>query len=212
MLYDISRTISPQTAVWPGDHPFRVEHALDISAGSSINLTTMTLSPHTATHADAYYHYQSGGAHPAQMPLAAYLGPAYVVRTDQRDGPLFPSDFPSLAAIPTIERLLVHSHVSHLPDTDFPREFPYLSVELIAWLADKSTRLIGLDSPSVDHLDSKDLPCHHALQAHQMVNLELICLRDVPDGVYELVALPLKVDSVCGSPVRAVLRPLASSV
>jgi arylformamidase len=33
-------------------------------------------------------------------------------------------------------------------------------------------------------------------------------LRDVPDGDYDLTALPLKLDGACGSPVRAILRPL----
>jgi arylformamidase len=41
-----------------------------------------------------------------------------------------------------------------------------------------------------------------------MVNIELLQLRGVPDGRYELAALPLKLDQACGSPVRAVLRPL----
>ena len=69
-------------------------------------------------------------------------------------------------------------------------------------------RLIGLDSPSVDDFTSKDLPCHHALRRFGLVNLELVQLRGVPDGDYDLTALPLKLDDACGSPVRAVLRTL----
>ena len=81
-------------------------------------------------------------------------------------------------------------------------------MELVDWLAEMHYRLIGLDSPSVDALDSKELPCHHALWRHKIVNLESLLLRDVPDGAYELIALPLKLDLVCGSPVRAVLRSI----
>jgi arylformamidase len=39
-----------------------------------------------------------------------------------------------------------------------------------------------------------------------MVNLENLVLRGVPDGDYELIALPLKLDEACASPVRAILR------
>lgn len=204
MLYDITRTITPQTAVWPGDANFRFEHALDMRNGSSVNLTTVTLSPHTGSHADAYYHYTPDGAHPAQMPLDAYLGAARVIHVERRDGALVPAE---LGEIPAgTERILIRSHVSDLPDDVFPQEFPYLSAALIAWLATLGVKLIGLDSPSVDAFDSKALPSHNALRQHGIVNLELLQLRDVPAGDYELIALPLKLDGVCGSPVRAVLR------
>lgn len=206
-LYDITRTVTPQTAVWPGDTPYSVEPVASITGGSSVNLTTICLSPHTGTHADAYFHYERDGEHPVAMPLDAYLGRARVVTVTRRDGPLTPADFAGVD-LTGAERLLVHSHVSDLGDDVWPDEFPYLSVDLIEWLATLGVRLIGLDSPSVDEFTSKDLPCHHALRRFGLVNLELVQLRGVPDGDYELTALPLKLDLACGSPVRALLRPL----
>lgn len=206
-LYDITRTVSPATHVWPGDSPFSAAHVLRKAEGASVNLTTLTLSAHTGTHADAYYHYADDGAHPAAMPLEAYIGPARVVTVEKRQGLLTPHDFRHVS-LEGAERLLVHSWVSSLNDGQWPEIFPYLSLELIDWLAALGIRLIGLDSPSVDAFDSRDLPCHHAIRRHDMVNLETLFLRDVPDGDYELSALPLKLDGVCGSPVRAVLRTL----
>jgi arylformamidase len=207
MLYDISRTITPTTAVWPGDTPYHAQPQLQISAGASVNLTTLTFSPHTGTHVDAYYHYERAGAHPAAMPLEAYIGPARVVTVAKSDGPLVPDDLAHVD-LRGAERLLIHSPVSDLPDDAWPARFPYLSLELIAHLASLHIRLIGLDSPSVDAFESKDLLCHHALFRYRMVNIELLCLRGVPDGDYELIALPLKLDLACGSPVRALLRTL----
>lgn len=207
MLYDITRTVSPSIAVWPGDSQFQVEPILKLDAGSSVNLTALTLSPHTGTHMDAYFHYISGGIHPAAMPLEAYIGPARVISIDKTDGALLPEDF-AHHTLDGAQRVLVHSAVSEMDDTQWPRAFPYLSVTLIDWLAAMGVRLIGLDSPSVDAFDSTDLPCHRALHRYNMVNLELLNLRGVPDGDYELIALPLKLDLACGSPVRAVLRTL----
>lgn len=205
MLYDITRTISPTIAVWPGDTPFTLAHVMRLDEGSSVNLTTFTTTAHLGTHADAYYHYESAGAHPAGMPLDAYIGRARVVTVPKEDGPLLPEDFRHVD-LSQAERLLVHSAVSRLADREWPETFPYLSVELITWLAGLNIRLIGLDSPSVDAFTSTDLPCHHALNRHRMVNIELLQLDGVPDGDYELIALPLKLDGACGSPVRAVLR------
>lgn len=207
MLYDITRTVTPQTAVWPGDAPFQAVPQAEIARGMAVNLFTLTLSPHTGSHADAWYHYEADGAYPAEMPLDAYFGACRVVTVQRRNGALTTGDFPA-GSLDGVERLLVHSHVSALPDNVWPAEFPYASPELIAQLAAGGCRLIGLDSPSFDALDSTELPAHHALYRHQMVNLECLQMSGVPDGEYELIALPLKLGSVCGSPVRAILRSL----
>ena len=207
MIYDITRTITPSIAVWPGDTNYHVEPQLQLSEGVSVNLTTLTLSAHTGTHADAWFHYEENGKHPAQMPLDSYIGKALVHCVQKRNGTLTPDDFENLG-LDEVDAVLVHSHVSDLEDTQWAEEFPYLSVELIEWLAQYNIQLVGLDSPSVDAFDSTELPCHHALYAHKMVNLETLFLRDVPDGIYELIALPLKLDLACGSPVRAILREL----
>jgi arylformamidase len=202
MIYDITRRVTSTLPVWPGDTPFQVQHVLRKADGAAVNLTTLTTTAHLGTHADAYYHFQETGITIADMPLEAYIGPARVVTVQKQAGPLLPEDVPAAAGA---ERLLIHSPVSDL-DEVWPEHFPYLSVALIDWLAEQGTRLIGVDSPSVDAFDSQELPCHHALQRRGMVNLETLYLRAVPDGEYELIALPLRLEGACGSPVRAVLR------
>lgn len=202
MIYDITRRITPSLPVWPGDTPYQVTPVMRMADGDPVNLTTLTTTAHLGTHADAYFHYVAAGAYVADMPLEAYIGPARVVTVARVDGPLLPDD---IGDIEGVERLLIHSAVSDLAE-EWPQQFPYLSVPLIEWLAGAGVRLVGLDSPSIDAFESEDFPCHHALYRHGMVNLESLWLRDVPDGDYELVALPLKLDGACGSPVRAILR------
>lgn len=208
MIYDITRTVSPTTHPWPGDTAYSVAPVMKIVDGASVNLMTMTTTCHIGTHADAYYHYEDDGEHPAQMPLENYIGRARLVTVDKVDGALTLEDFTHVD-LAGGERLLIHSHVSDLPDEQWAEKIPYLSVELIEHLAKLDYKLIGLDSPSVDAYDTKELPCHHALRQHSIVNLEHLQLSNVPDGDYELIALPLKLDFACGSPVRAILRPLA---
>ncbi len=55
-------------------------------------------------------------------------------------------------------------------------------------------------------LESKRLPAHHAFARHRTRILENLNLQRVPDGEYELVALPLRIVDGDASPVRAVLR------
>ncbi len=207
LLYDISRTISPTLAVWPGDTPFTLTHTLRKTEGASVNLTTITLSPHTGSHADAPYHFNDHDLHPAQMPLEPFLGPAHVVTVTRRHGGITPQDL-AMHDLAGVQRLLLHTWVSEVRDEEWPQDFPYPTVELIDWLADRGAVLLGVDSPSVDSFESQDLPCHHRLRQRGLFHLETLQLAHVPDGVYELIALPLKFARTCGSPVRAVLRPL----
>ncbi len=206
-LYDISRTIGPELAVWPGDTRFSLKHVLRLDAGDNVNLTTLTMSAHTGSHADAPYHYDNNGEFIDAVPLNKYIGPAHVASITRRHGGIVPADFAGRNLV-GVERLLIHTWVSDLPDTHWPDDFPYPTLELVDWLAEQGVVLLGVDVPSVDRFDDAELPCHHRLYEHKIVNLETLLLRDVPDGLYELIALPLKIAGACGSPVRAVLRTL----
>ncbi len=75
-------------------------------------------------------------------------------------------------------------------------------------LADLGVRLIGIDTASIDPADSKALPSHQVIRRRGLRVLENLVLDDVPEGDYELIALPLKLTSADASPVRAVLRAL----
>jgi arylformamidase len=120
-------------------------------------------------------------------------------------GPLTLSDFPNLDWS-QVERLLVHSVASAKPADQFPTQFVYPSPELADFMAEHGIVLFGSDAPSMDDMASKTLPGHKALRRHRIAILEGLLLTDVPDGTYELIALPLKIEGGDGSPVRAILR------
>lgn len=206
-LFDITRTLSPTLAVWPGDTPFSAQVVSRVSQGEVSNLTTLTLSSHTGTHADAPYHVKDDGLTMAKVSLAAYIGPATVATVRRRAGPLTLADFPGFNWA-GVQRLLVHSEASAWPADRFLSEYVYPSPELVDFLAEQGVILFGSDAPSVDPVDSAALPGHHALIGHGIAILENLYLTGVPDGRYELVALPLKIEGGDGSPIRAILRTL----
>jgi len=207
-IIDISRTISTSTAVWPGDTPFSFRHALRIVDGADYNLTHISMSPHTGSHADAPWHFDDTGRHPAALPLEPYVGRAHVVSVHRKEGGIVPGDLASFDPA-GIERLLLRTWVSDLADEKWPGDFPFPTPELVSFLADRGLVLLGADFPSMDARDSRDLVCHRLLAARGVATLENLALAGVPDGVYELIALPLKFAHLCGSPVRAVLRTLS---
>jgi len=212
MLYDITPLVDEQLAVWPGDTPYRAEDQLRLEDGDPVHLSTITLSCHTGAHADAPCHYAKDGAGIDEAPLGAYLGPCVVVDVEPEDRAIRSRDLDEGIAVLGFplrgaERVLFRTGCTK-DRTVFPDPLACFTPELVEHCAAHEIVLMGLDSPSVDRFDSKDLPSHHALHAHGIVNLENLALDGVPAGRYELVALPLRLRGRDASPVRAVLRTL----
>jgi arylformamidase len=206
ILYDITPTVSEGLAVWPGDTPPTREVLLDMKAGANLTLSTLRATVHLGAHADAPSHYGVDAPSIESRALDTYLGPCQVVRSRIEPGARLSAD----AAPDPVRAERVLFATSTFPDPDrFNEDFAALSPELIARLHDRGVRLVGIDTPSVDPFPSKDLPCHRACLERDMAILEGIVLSNVPEGVYELIALPLKLAGFDASPVRAVLRSLA---
>ncbi len=202
---DISRKLAVGTAVWPGDSPFNLTRVLDRLAGDSVNLTTLILSAHTASHVDAPFHFADDGPTIEALDLEPFWGVAQVVTAHKRSGPLYPEDFVDYD-LSRVRRLLVRSAASDLNPQIFPKQFVYPSPELAEHLGSLGIILYGADTPSMDAWDSTTLEGHHALSRNGIAILEWLDLSKARDGIYELVALPLKIAGGDGSPVRAVLR------
>jgi arylformamidase len=191
--------------VWPGDTPPSREVLLDLASGDSVTLSTLRATVHLGAHADAPSHYAAGGRTIDHQPLVHYLGPCQVVRVQaahrQRIGPA------DLHGPITAERVLVCTGT--YPDfTTFRNDFAALAPDLIDWLHAKGVHLVGIDTPSVDLADDRQLVSHARCFAHDIAILEGLVLADVPEGHYELVALPLALVGFDASPVRAILRDL----
>jgi arylformamidase len=204
-IWDISRAVGESTAVWPGDTPFTRRWVMRIEDGSSCNVSTVTHSVHCGTHADAPFHFDPKGVTIDQVDLSRYVGPCLVMTAKSRDC-LRPSDLAALD-LAAAGRLLVRGP-DRLRDDQWKDDFFYCSVEAARVIAKSGLRLLGLDSPSMDFMSSKELEAHKALVAGGVAILESLDLSQVKDGRYELIALPLKMTGGDGSLVRAVLREL----
>jgi arylformamidase len=206
MIYDISPLISERLAVWPADTPPRREVLLDMKLGDNITLSTLHATVHLGAHADAPSHYGKDAAAIERRSLDYYLGPCQVLRVAVPPGTRITSSMlPRSVEAP---RVLVATGT--FPDPhQFNTDFAAFSAELVDHLHKHGVVLIGIDTPSVDLFDSKDLPSHQMFLRHDMAILEGLVLKDVPEGLYELIALPLRLEGFDASPVRAILRDLA---
>lgn len=215
-LYDISPLVHPGIPVWPGDTPFSVRRTSSIDATgadprpsgwASVTVSSIATTPHVGAHADAPLHTEENGAAIDELDLEPYLGrclvvavpPLALIGLEHLDGI-------DLAATP---RLLLKTRSvrdwTRFPD---PGGCSAIAPVLAERLGEAGVRLVGIDTPSVDPLDSKTLETHRIFNRYGVRNLENLLLGEVPPGAYELIALPLRLRGLDASPVRAVLLPM----
>ena len=207
MLRDISIPVSPGTPPWPGDTPFDCRWTWRIAEGASVNVSVASGSPHVGTHADAPLHVTDGAPASELLPLAPFLGRAIVVAVDAATEELTIEAIERRSPRRRIERLLLRTGRS-IADGTFPESWPAVTPDCARELLDRGLKLLGVDAPSVDARASTTLDVHRALFGGGAFVLENLDLRDVPDGEYELVALPQRVAGLDAAPVRAVLRSI----
>jgi arylformamidase len=175
-IYDVTRPLGPGAQIWPGDRAFSSGHTWRIAEGATVNVAHFTMSCQTATHIDAPYHFAEAGATSEHIPLEACVGPCVVVALAELGGV-------------DAERVLLKAAGGAPRPDQIPGHL----------------KLLGTDHVSVDPVDSKTLDAHHALWRQGAVILEGLDLSEVPPGVYQLCALPLKLVGLDAAPVRAIL-------
>lgn len=205
-LIDISPLIDVAIHVWPGDTPFVHTVNLDMHSGDNLTLSDIRTSVHVGAHTDAPSHYLIDGRDIAAVSLEPYIGLCQVMRVAVQRGERI---LPAHIADHTIRAPRVLFRTETFPDPRaWNNDFAALSPELAEFLATRGVVLAGVDTPSVDLFDSKALEAHNALAGHGIAILEGIVLSAVDDGLYELIALPLRIARADASPVRAILRRL----
>ena len=231
-IWDISPPLQANTPVFPGDTAYQQHWSATLGPGCPVNVSAITLSPHAGAHADAPLHYDPQGEAAGALDLTPYIGPCRVIhaigcgplvrpehlahalgvpapgRSQGGTAHLGGSDPRSGRAWgPMPARVLVRVY-QRMPQSQFDPDLPALAPETVAQLADLGVLLIGTDSASIDPADSKALQSHQVIRQRKLRVLENLLLDDVPEGDYELIALPLKLMTADASPVRAILRAL----
>lgn len=205
-LWDISPPVDAGSPVFPGDTPYRQQWAATLGPGCPVNVSAITLSPHVGAHADAPLHYAPDGEAVGALALEPFIGRCRVIHAIGC-GPLVEWRHLEHALADLPPRVLVRTY-AQAPLDRFDDALAAYAPDAVERLADAGVRLIGIDSASIDPAASKALPSHQVIRRRGLRVLENLVLDDVPEGDYELIALPLKLMTADASPVRAILRAL----
>ncbi len=201
--FDISPLISENTAVFPGDKAFSRKVSFAIGSEVNFELSHIETSVHIGAHADAPSHYAKDGESIETRSLNYYFGKCQVIHVRLKRGERIKPQHISHVEIKA--KRILFATLSFPNPNEWNDDFNSLSAELVTELADKGVILVGIDTPSVDLCHDHDLLSHQILQQRNLAVLEGVVLNLVPEGEYQLVALPLKIKGADASPVRAIL-------
>jgi arylformamidase len=206
-IWDISQRLRPGLPVWPGDTPYTESATWRLDADCPVNVARVTLSTHAGTHADAPRHFVAGGTPIGELGLEPYLGPCQVLDVTAGGSRIEPSEVRGRLES-GVGRVLLRTY-DRAPLQRWQADFAAVAPQTVDYLAATGVVLLGVDTPSLDSQDAKELAAHRTAHGHGMAILEGLVLDGVAEGCYELIALPLPLQNLDAAPVRAVLRELA---
>ncbi|MCI5649980.1 MAG: cyclase family protein [Fusicatenibacter sp.] len=185
-LYDISKELFT-TPVYPGDPVPEVGPIRRIERGDFCNLSRISMGSHNGTHMDAPWHFVPEGKTIEQVTLDHSIGMCQIIDVE---GEVTRNVLEEMMQ-EDCERLLIRGNAE-------------ITVEGAVYLAEKKLLLLGVEKMTVGN-EKTQAQVHQTMLRADMVIVENLNLSAVEPGCYFLVAAPLKMKEMDGSPVRAVL-------
>jgi arylformamidase len=196
---------------WPGDIPVQLRRTATIGVqGSDANVSSLSISAHTGTHIDAPLHFIKGGKDITQIPLEDLIGYTKIFHiTDPQQ-----ITFSELKELPIEEGDILLFRTRNSDKTwinaSFMEDYVYLSTNAAKYLVKMGVRCIGVDYLSVGGMENGG-DVHRILLKEGITIIEGLRMHDVVPGLYEFIALPMKINGADGAPARVVIRRITDS-
>jgi arylformamidase len=211
-VFDVTVPFSAHVPAWPSHPASRVEPLSRIAEGAGSNVSRIEMTSHAGTHVDANWHFVNDGARLLDIPLERWNGPCYVAHFPDEIAQIGVADLEAAGIPAGTERLILRTLNSHMWDgwagdtpVPFCEDYAGLLPEAARWLVNQGVRLIGTDALSVGSFGPANRETHTTLLGNDVLIIELLDLRGIEAGAYELICLPLKLAIGDGAPARVLL-------
>jgi arylformamidase len=207
---DVTVPLKDGMVHWPSNPAVEIKRSSDLDCGGRSNVSSLHLGSHTGTHMDAPLHFIKNGASLDQMPPETTIGLAKVIEI--KDSKAIDVEEISRHEINEADRILFKTRNSlRCWDTnEFVKDYIYLTRDAASFLAEKNVQLLGIDYLSIGEYQGQGHQTHRILLEKGIWVIEGLDLRQVSEGNYEMIALPLKIADSDGAPCRVLLRSLTS--
>ncbi len=204
-ILDLTHPIHNGMPVYPGKNPVRVEMAATINK-DGYREKHLSIDGHTGTHMDAPAHMLADGHTLDSYQISKFCGTAIILKIPENQ---ISMDFlmSNADGLKNVDFILFNTGWSKFwGKDDYLNSFPTLTIEAAHYLTQFSIKGVGMDTISVDPIDSKEFPIHHTLFERDMVIIENLKFPEeisLTNGF--LHVYPLSIADADGSPVRAVI-------
>ena len=205
-IYDITHTLNNNFPVWPGDPPGVIQLDATIENGDKYNSSSIRSSLHWGTHVDAPAHLYQDKLTIDQLSLDLLIGPAKVIHFPE--AMQITADLLQPINIQKYQRALFKTRNSEFwntPEPAFRTDFTALTEDAAIHLVTNGIKLVGIDYFSLDLFEANGLPVHKILYQQNIIGLEGLDLREISEGDYDLICLPVKIGRGDGAPARVLL-------
>ncbi|MCR1899513.1 cyclase family protein [Irregularibacter muris] len=201
-IYDISMEITHDMMVYKNREEKRphLKTSRDFTTGS-VYESIITMDLHTGTHMDAPLHMMQGGDTIDRQDLSKTIVKCKVLDVTKAQKSVSKKHLEN-KDIQKGDFILLKTRNSF--EDVFNVEFIYLDKEGAQYLKEKEVIGVGIDALGIERAQSNH-DTHHTLMKADILIIEGLVLKDVEEGEYTLIALPLKIKGGEASPVRAVL-------
>ena len=187
---DLSQTLSAGMPVYPGDHPVE----LTPCGSDTISNQSLTCSMHTGTHIDTPGHMIPGGKKITDYPVSAFIGPGVFI--DVQGLSTIDGDLLNNITLEKNSIVLIYTGFGkRFYAKEYFTEYPAITESFAEALITAHVKMIGLDTPSPDYAPYK---IHKLLLKKDILiieNLKLDQLKKQLPKKFEVIALPLKLDT-----------------
>lgn len=201
-IYDISTLIHPDMIVYKNKEDKRpiITVVNDYSRGTSYESRAI-LDMHVGTHMDAPLHMIEEGSSIESQDLYKCVTNCKVfdlVHVNEK------IQMDHIRDLDIRENDFVIFKTKNSFATEFDYKFVFISTEVARFLVNRKIKGVGVDGLSVER-DQPNHETHEAFLKNDVAILEGLSLKDINQGEYFLVALPLKIKGAEGAPSRAIL-------
>ncbi len=203
-IFDLSHPLHPEMLLYPGTLPVQIKKVNTIEP-NGFNETQFIFTSHVGTHVDAPAHLIAGGKSLDEFSPDTFWGLAAFL--DCRlcksfiDLNLLQKNQSLLSGCQII--ILATHFCKKWPDVSYFTGYPVLTNEAAEFLVSMKIKILGMDTISVDPINSARLPIHHILLGNEVLIIENVLIPEELIGKRaEMVLSPIKYPGADGSPVR----------
>jgi kynurenine formamidase len=174
----------------------------------------LAMVDHVGTHVDSFFHTSPTGRTIDEMPIEMFMGKAVCLDLthipDLGDIDVADLEKAALKAKVAIDGhiVLINTglHRRHFPTDKMMWCNPGITAAATHWLADRGSRIHGVEGPSTDKPTDDLFANHRVCRDRSLTHYEWLCNLEtlVGRGEFQFQGLPLKITRGTGGPARAV--------